>query len=140
MRTSVLYGWHPWKRNFANWVIDKLRLRKEIAVVEDQYNTPTLADNLAEIVIEIIEKDLQGVYHSSGKERASRYVFAQQIAKAFGLKSDLIKPVKMNQMTDWTAKRPKDSSLKTNKIQKQLKTKPLNIFDGLNKMREEAKS
>jgi dTDP-4-dehydrorhamnose reductase len=139
LRTSVLYGWHPWKRNFANWVIDKLRLRKEIAVVEDQYNTPTLADNLAEIVIEIIEKDLQGVYHSSGKERANRYVFAQQIAKTFGLKSDLIKPVKMNQMADWTAKRPKDSSLKTNKIQKQLKTKPLNIFDGLNKMREEAK-
>jgi len=30
LRTSVLYGWHPWKQNFAT-------------LVEDHYNTPTVA-------------------------------------------------------------------------------------------------
>jgi len=140
LRTSVLYGWHPWKQNFATWVINKLRQQQEINIVEDHYNTPTLADNLAEMALEVAEKDLQGLYHASGNERISRYEFAKKIAETFGLNSDLIKPVKMSQMAAWTAKRPRDSSLDTGKIRKQLKTKPLNITEGLNKMREEAQT
>ena len=137
LRTSVLYGWHPWKQNFATWIINKLKQQQEITVVEDHYNTPTLADNLAEMAVEVAEKDLRGLYHASGRERISRYEFAKQIAKTFNLNADLIKPVKMSQLTAWIAKRPKDSSLNTGKIQKQLKTKPLNITEGLNKMKEE---
>jgi dTDP-4-dehydrorhamnose reductase len=139
LRTSVLYGWHPWKQNFATWTINKLKQQQEITVVEDHYNTPTLADNLAEMAVEVAEKDLQGLYHASGRERISRYEFAKQIATTFNLNSDLIKPVKMRQLTAWIAKRPRDSSLNTRKIQKQLKTKPLNITEGLNKMKEEMK-
>jgi dTDP-4-dehydrorhamnose reductase len=137
LRTSVLYGWHPWKQNFAIWIINKLKQQQEITVVEDHYNTPTLADNIAEMTVEVAEKDLRGLYHASGRERISRYEFAKQIARTFGLNSDLIKPVKMSQLTAWIAKRPRDSSLNTSKIQKQLKTKPLNITEGLNKMKEE---
>jgi dTDP-4-dehydrorhamnose reductase len=139
LRTSVLYGWHPCKLNFVTWVINKLRQQQEITVVEDHFNTPTLADNLAEMAIEAVQKDLRGLYHASGRERISRYEFAKQIAKTFGLNADLIKPVKMSQITAWIAKRPRDSSLKTDKIQKQLKTKPLNITEGLNKMKQEMK-
>ena len=137
LRTSVLYGWHPWKQNFTTWIINQLKQGKEITVVNDHYNTPTWAGNLAEIAIEVAEKNLQGLYHASGRERISRYEFAKQIARTFNLNADLVKPVKMSQLTAWIAKRPKDSSLNTGKIQKQLKTKPLNITEGLNKMNEE---
>jgi len=140
LRTSVLYGWHPWKQNFATWTINQLRQNKEIKVVEDHYNTPTLADNLAEIAVEIVQRDLQGLYHASGPERISRYEFAKQIAKTYNLNSDLVKPVKMSQLTAWIARRPKDSSLKTGKIQKQLKTRPLDITEGLNRMRKKAET
>jgi len=137
LRTSVLYGWHPWKQNFATWTINQLKQNKEITVVKDHYNTPTLADNLAEIAIEAVQKDLQGLYHASGSERISRYEFTRKIAKTFQLNTNLIKPIKMSQLTVWIAKRPGDSSLNTEKIQKQLKTKPLNITEGLNKIRKE---
>jgi len=140
LRTSVLYGWHPWKQNFATWTINQLKQNKEITVVEDHYNTPTLADNLAEITIEAVQKDLQGIYHVSGSERISRYEFARQIAKTFNLDPNLIKPIKMSQLTAWIAKRPEDSSLNTDKIQKQLKSKPLNITEGLNKMKDEVET
>jgi len=140
LRTSVLYGWHPWKQNFATWIINQLKQNKEITVVKDHYNTPTLADNLAEITIKAVQKDLQGLYHASGSERISRYQFAKQIAKTFNLDPNLIKPVKMSQLTAWIAKRPKDSSLNTDKIQKQLKTKPLNITEGLKRMKKEAET
>jgi len=140
LRTSVLYGWHPWKKNFATWVISQLRQSNEVTVVEDHYNTPTLADNLAEIAVEVEQRNLQGLLHTSGKERISRYEFAKQIAKTFDSNSDLIKPVKMSHLAAWTAQRPRDSSLGTNKIQTQLKTKPVNITEGLNKMKEEMKT
>jgi dTDP-4-dehydrorhamnose reductase len=139
LRTSVIYGWHQWKQNFATWVINQLRQSKEMAVVDDHYNTPTLADNLAEMAIEALQNSLQGLYHASGIERISRYDFAIQIARTFHLDPSLIKPTKMSQLTTWIAKRPKDSSLNTGKIQKHLKTKPLSITDGLNKMKQEEK-
>jgi len=137
LRTSVLYGWHPWKQNFTTWTINQLKQNKEITVVEDHYNTPTLVDNLAEMALEVVEKDLQGLLHASGSERISRYEFAKQIAKTFNLNPHLIRPTRMSQLTTWTAKRPKDSSLNTSKIQKQLKTKPLNITEGLERMLKE---
>jgi dTDP-4-dehydrorhamnose reductase len=45
----------------------------------------------------------------------------------------------MNQLTAWVAKRPRNSSLNMDKIQKHLKTKPLDITDGLNKMKQQEK-
>ena len=139
LRTSVIYGWHQWKQNFATWVINQLRQNKEITVVDDHYNTPTLADNLAEMTIETLQSDLHGLYHASGIEKISRYDFAIQIAGTFRLNLNLVKPIKMSQLTAWVAKRPRNSSLNMDKIQKHLKTKPLNITDGLNKMRQKEK-
>jgi dTDP-4-dehydrorhamnose reductase len=46
----------------------------------------------------------------------------------------------MSQVAAWIAKRPRDSSLDSGKIQKKLKMKPLNITEGLNKMKEEMKT
>ena len=140
LRTSVLYGWHPSKMNFATWVISKLEKKQEIAVVEDHYNTPTLADNLAEMAIEVAERNLQGLYHASGCERISRFEFAREIARTFSLNLGLIKPLKMSELKAWVAKRPRDSSLSTAKIQKQLITKPLNITEELHKFKEERKA
>jgi len=139
LRTSVLYGWHPWKQNFATWVISQLRQNKEISVVEDHYNTPTLADNLAEMIPEVLQRGLKGLYHASGSERISRYEFAKKIAESFQLDSSLIKPAKMSQLLAWIAKRPRDSSLSTDKIRKQLRTRPLNITEGLERMKTEEK-
>ena len=137
LRTSVLYGRHPWKQDFATWVINKLKQNQVITVVDDHFNTPTLAENLAKMTLEVGARDLQGIFHTSGRERISRYEFARKIAQFFDLNSSLIKPIKMNELRAWIAKRPKDSSLNTKKIQEQLKTKPLDINEGLSKLKEE---
>jgi dTDP-4-dehydrorhamnose reductase len=139
LRTSVLYGWHPWKQNFATLVISQLRQNKEISVVEDHYNTPTLADNLAEMILQALQRDLKGLYHASGSERISRYEFAKKIAESFQLDSNLIQSAKMSQLAAWIAKRPRDSSLSTDKIRKQLRTRSLNITEGLDRMKTEEK-
>jgi dTDP-4-dehydrorhamnose reductase len=137
LRTSVLYGWHPWKQNFVTWTIDQLRKGKEIAVVDDQLSSPTLADNLAEMSLEASLKNLTGVYHASGSERINRYDVARKIADIFDLDSNLIKPIRMSQLINWVARRPRDSSLNTGKIRSRLSAKPLNVTEGLQRMKEE---
>lgn len=139
VRTSVLYGWHPWKPNFAKWVIESLREAKRIRVVNDHYNSPTLAENLAEVILEVIDRGLKGLYHTGGRERINRFNFALKIAETFDLDSRLIKPIKMSELGAWVAKRPRDSSLCVDKIQKEVKTKLLNVKEGLRKMEEEVK-
>jgi dTDP-4-dehydrorhamnose reductase len=138
LRSSVLYGWHPINPNFATWVIGSLREGKRISVVDDHYNSPTLASNLAEAIIKAIERNAHGTYHAAGSERVSRYDFAVKIAEIFNLNKELIKPIKMGELTVWVAKRPRDSSLCVDKIQKELSVKLLNINQGLAKMKEEA--
>jgi len=135
-RTSVLYGWHPWKSNFVKWVIESLRNGKQISVVNDHFNSPTLADNLAEILLEIVKKDLKGLYHTSGSERINRFDFTLKIAEIFDLDSSLIRPIKMSELKAWVARRPRDSSLRIDKVRRELKTKLLSATEGLNKMRE----
>ncbi|MEM2618786.1 MAG: dTDP-4-dehydrorhamnose reductase [Candidatus Hadarchaeales archaeon] len=137
-RTSVLYGWHPWKKNFATWLLNSLREQKQIAIVDDHYNSPTLADNLAELLLEAVKKGLTGLYHIAGRERVSRFRFALEIARIFELNGELIKPIKMAELKAWVAKRPRDSSLRVDKIERQLKIKPLNVSEGLRLMKERA--
>jgi len=140
LRTSVLYGQHPWKQDFVTWIISKLRQNQEITVVDDHFNTPTLAENLARMALEVGSRGLQGIYHTSGCERISRYDFARKIAEVFRLDASLINPVKMGELKAWIAKRPRDSSLNTQKAQGKLRIKPLNINEGLRKLKEEMKA
>ncbi|MGQ9566350.1 MAG: dTDP-4-dehydrorhamnose reductase [Candidatus Bathyarchaeales archaeon] len=135
-RTSVLFGWHERKPNFATWVINSLRNNTPITVVDDHFNSPTLAENLAEIVLEMLRRNLAGTYHTAGDERISRYDFAKTIANIFLLNKELITPTKMNQLKAWIAKRPRDSSLSVTKAKKTLKTRFMNIKESLTRLKE----
>jgi len=135
-RTSVLYGWHPRKLNFATWVIDSLKDGKRISVVNDHYNSPTLSDNLAEMIQRALKVHLSGVYHMAGGERISRYNFALKIAEMFDLDKALISPMKVADLEAWIAKRPRDSSLCVDKIRKEVGIEPLNLDEALRRMKK----
>ena len=137
-RPSVIYGSTPaaGKVNFALWLIETLRKGERVKIVTDQWNTPTLNTNLAEMTLEVAERRLTGIYHLCGATRVSRFEFAAQIAEAFGLDMGLIDKVVSSQFT-WPAKRPADSSLDTSKAQKALRCKPLTMDRSLEQLRFE---
>ena len=137
-RPCVIYGAKPasGKINFALWLINKLRNKEEVQIVTDQYITPTLNTNLANMLLEIAEMRLKGIFHTAGATRVSRCDFALQIANKFGLDEDLIIPSRMTEMR-WVAKRPKDSSLDTSKVSRYLKEKPCDLDIALEVLKEE---
>ena len=114
-RTSVLYGWTSRKQNFVTWILNNLKQNKPMKIVTDQINSPTYVENLAQIIIKLIEKNARGIYHTSGDCALSRYEIAIKCAKIFGYDSFLIKPIKNLKQK---AIRPKNTSLNVEKLKK----------------------
>jgi len=138
VRPSVIYGALPvaGKHNFALWLMDRLQKRKSAKIVADQWVSPTLNTNLAEMILEIVERHLTGVYHLAGASRISRFRFAEKLADIFNLDRKLIKPSNMEKM-NWLAKRPKDSSLNVSKALRTLINRPMKIEEALKKLKSE---
>jgi len=137
-RASVIYGWGQTpKLNFATWLIQSLNQRKEVKVITDQYVSPTLNTNLAEILLEIAERKITGTLHTAGATRVSRHEFALKLANVFNLNKALVKPAKKDEM-QWRAKRPKDSSLNVAKASTLLNAKPLKLIKALQTMKKES--
>lgn len=135
-RPSVLYGWSDHKQNFATWLMESLSQNKEVKILEDQYVSPTLNTNLAEMLLEIIQKKITGILHTAGNTRINRYNYALKLAEIFNLNVNLIKPAKMSQIS-WKAKRPRDSSLNVRKADALLESKPLKLHCALERMKRE---
>jgi len=116
--------------------MEKLRKGEKINIVTDQWNSPTLNTNLAEMLTEILERKITGIYHLAGAARINRYNFAKLIAKTFGLNEDLVTPTTSNNIK-WIGQRPRDSSLDISKASATLHHKPLNIKKSLEILKKE---
>lgn len=135
-RVSVLYGWNIQNRpNFVTWVIETLGKGEQINIVTDQYSSPTLAGNAAEALVRILEKDKAGIFHCAGGERINRFDFTKKIAQVFELDEALINPITSENL-EQKARRPRDSSLNINKIERELEIRMLKVKEGLKIMRK----
>ncbi|MGB2981212.1 MAG: dTDP-4-dehydrorhamnose reductase, partial [Candidatus Zixiibacteriota bacterium] len=82
VRTNVLYGFgEKVNKNFLLWLLEKLSAGDKLKIVTDQFNNPTLADNLSECMLEMVERNLSGIFHIGGAEYLSRYDFALKVAE-----------------------------------------------------------
>jgi dTDP-4-dehydrorhamnose reductase len=137
-RTSVIYGATPatGKINFALWLLKKLQNNEKVQIATDQYNSPTLNTNLVDMILDVIEQRLSGIFHLCGASRVSRYDFALMFAKIFNLNDCLIEPVSASYFK-WSATRPADSSLDVSKTQRLLHIKPLELASALTILKQE---
>jgi len=116
LRTAVIYGWHK-KSRFTNWIIQTLKENHVVDPFIDQYNTPTLVDDLAKSLLGIFEKNISGMFHATGKSCLNRYEFALILASTFGLDKKLIKSVTSKEKKQ-DAPRPTSTCLDSRKLEK----------------------
>jgi len=110
--------------------MDSLQNEKSISVVTDQFNNPTLAEDLAAGSELVIKKAAVGLYHLAGKDYINRFDFASTIAKTFDLNSVLIKPIKSTQLKQ-LALRPQLGGLKIDMAQEKLAYNPKSLTESL---------
>ena len=134
LRSNIIFSYSDrTKASFVNWVVDSLKKRQMITVVNDQWNNPTWTNDLAKVISKIIEKDINGLYHYGGGDYLNRLEFAKMIASTFGLDGSLIKPITTSEL-NWLAQRPLKSGLYTNKIELDLGIEALPIQKALDEM------
>ncbi len=137
LRTNVLYGTAKFSRpDFVKWVVDSLRAKKEIRIVDDQINNPTFIDDLVQGINKVVELRKEGIYNIGGDEFLSRYDFTIMIAEFFKLDKSLIKRIKTEDLNQ-PARRPLKSGLITIKAQSELGYKPHTILQSLELMKSE---
>lgn len=135
-RTSTPFGIHPTKKSFPLFVAENLQAKKEIKAVTDQYTSPTYVPNLSKMIIEIATRQIVGIIHLAGATRVSRYQMADLVAAKLNLDKKFLRPASINDM-NWTASRPKDSSLDVSFATRILKEKPLAIEPSLDLLVQE---
>ncbi len=128
IRTSWVYS--EFGKNFVKTMIRLMNEKEEIGVVNDQIGSPTYAADLAEAIMQIIQKlpihhsplskgvlsdTTHGIYHFSNEGTISWYDFAVEIKRLTGSKCK-VNPVPTSAYPT-SAKRPAFSVLDKTKIQ-----------------------
>lgn len=131
-RTTVVYGYAAHVRaNFVLWLLGRLRDGQRAPIVEDQIGSPTLADNLAKMVIALAKSDVTGVFNTAGADVVSRLDFSRQIAATFGLDAGLIDPITTAELGQ-AAPRPLKAGLVMDKLRTTFPNVPvLTVAEGL---------
>ncbi len=116
IRTSWIFS--VYGDNFVKSILNLLKKKSELNVVNDQFGSPTHASDLADAILKVIvfKKWIPGLYNFSNEGSVSWYQLANEIKKISGLKSK-INPVSSNEFKT-LAKRPKFSVLDKSKIKK----------------------
>lgn len=139
-RTVLVYGIvdNMSRNNIVLWVKQNLEQGKVINVVDDQFRTPTLAEDLADGCILIAEKKAQGIYNISGKDFLSILELAHLVADYYKLDKSLIKPSKSADIKQ-PAKRPPITGFIIDKAKKELGYNPHSFTEGIQFLEEQMK-
>lgn len=131
-RTVLVYGiaCDMSRSNIILWVKNSLEAGKTIQVVNDQWRTPTLAEDLAMGCYLIVKQKAQGVFHISGKDMLTPYQMALKTADFFGLDKSLIKETDSVKFTQ-PAKRPPKTGFIIDKAVNQLGYNPRSFDEGI---------
>ncbi len=132
LRTVLVFGitQDMSRSNIVLWVKNSLEQNKTIQVVNDQWRTPTLAEDLAMGCYLAARKKASGIFNISGKDFMSPYDIAIRTADFFKLDSSLIKPTDSTKFVQ-PARRPLKTGFIIEKARKELGYEPHSFEEGL---------
>lgn len=132
LRTILVYGVVKdlSRSNIVLWAKAALQKGETINVVNDQWRTPTLAEDLATICLLAAQKNAQGVYNASGKNMLSILELVQAVADFYSLDKSLIQSISSASLNQ-AAVRPAKTGFILDKAVVDLGYTPHSFTDGL---------
>ena len=131
-RTIIIYGVveDMSRSNVVLWAKGAMEKGSPIYVVDDQFRSPTLAEDLAQGCIQIAEKGATGIYHLSGIEVMSILELVKKVGDFFKLDTSIVTPIQSATLNQ-TAKRPPYTGFIIDKAIKELQYQPKSFEEGL---------
>jgi dTDP-4-dehydrorhamnose reductase len=138
LRTVLVYGITPHmsRSNIVLWAKGALEKGQPISVVNDQFRTPTLAEDLAMGCFLAATKNAQGVYNISGKDFMSIFQLVERVAKYFHLSTDQVTQVSSSTLNQ-PAKRPPITGFVLDKAMAELGYAPHSFEEGIAVMEQQ---
>ncbi len=132
LRTVLVYGIvdNMSRSNIVLWAKGALEKGNPINVVDDQFRSPTLAEDLADGCILAVEKNATGVYNISGKDQFSIIDLVKEVADYYGLDKSLINAVSSETLNQ-PAKRPPVTGFILDKAIRDLGYQPHSFREGI---------
>jgi dTDP-4-dehydrorhamnose reductase len=125
------YGWsRDGARSLAEFFYNNLSTGNVVDGFEDAFFCPLLATDLAILLAQMLEHELNGLYHVLSRESISKHAFGVRIAELFGYDPVLIKPTSIR-TADFGAPRSPDLRMNTDKLSQALGIQLPGISDGL---------
>lgn len=124
LRTAWIFGEHG--NNFVKTILRLASEKRELHVVNDQIGSPTWTVDIAKAIVELIDKNEQGVYHFSSEGEVSWYDVACEVVNIakqlnYEIKTENILPISTDEYPT-LAKRPEYSVLSNIKIKEIMKS------------------
>lgn len=134
------YGWNlkP-KRSLAEWILSQLEADVSVPGWTDVFFNPLFNMDLADCLNAMMARGLTGTYHVAGSGRFSKYEFARSVAVEWGYDPEAIRPTKLA-TAGMGAPRPLDTSLRCDKLYRELGHVLPDLRTGLKRMRNFAES
>jgi len=121
VRTSLIITLEPMGHQVW-WIVNSLNNNQALNLFVDEYRSPIYGEDLAKAILELADLDFKGIINIAGPEALNRYDLGKKIAYHFNLDTNLLKPVKAEQLD---VKRPLnctlDSTLAKNMLDAHLK-------------------
>lgn len=141
LRTVLVYGVTPGmsRSNIILWVKENLENGKPLNIVDDQWRTPTLAEDLAMGCYLAAKNRATGIFNISGEEMLTPYDMAMKTAAYFDLDASLITKVDASTFSQ-PAKRPAKTGFILDKAKKVLNYQPHTFEEGVRILDAQVKS
>ena len=110
------FGWSlGGRRSLGEFFVNNLSEGKNVNGFTDVIFCPMWVNHLGGLLVEMLEKDLHGLYHVVGAQAMSKYQFGIEVARKFGLSESLIAPRSV-EGSGLTAKRSHNLWLSVHKL------------------------
>jgi dTDP-4-dehydrorhamnose reductase len=131
-RTVLVYGLvdNMSRSNIVLWAKGALEKGAPINVVNDQFRTPTLAEDLAKGCILIADKKAKGVFNISGKDQLNVLQIVEKVANFYRLDKSLIRAISSETLNQ-RAKRPPVTGFVLTKAMQELGYQPHSFEEGI---------
>lgn len=129
-RINVI-GWSlSGKRSLAEFFFNRLLAHEALNGFKDVFFCPLLANDLAAILFDMLEADLNGIYHVVSSDSTSKYEFGVALARKFGFQDALITAINVKD-SDLEAARSPNLTLSSAKLTQAIGKQLPDVASGL---------
>jgi dTDP-4-dehydrorhamnose reductase len=109
VRVSWVFG--PDRPSFIDGMIKRAHENQEVDAIADKFSTPTYTRDIAEMLPQFFDVDVEGILHFANAGECSWREYAQWAldccaAEGIALKAKTVGALKLADMTNWVARRP----------------------------------